>query len=83
MDAIEALKAARDAVKALIEAPFVADELGYGEREREMYECEHRQALLQSLDITDLFCGVCGTWYAPDASCGCENVEWDSSCIRE
>lgn len=70
----EALNAARNAVKALMEEYFITELHGYGEQERELYHKEHVKALLQALNITESLCVACGSWYPSDSSCGCEEI---------
>lgn len=70
-DAETSLKAARAAVKALVEEHFVATELKFVDAERENYHTRHWQELLKVLGITDAFCSGCGQWHDPNASHDC------------
>lgn len=72
------IEAARAAVKALIEENFHCTEMGYGPAERDLYHERHRKALLEALGITEVFCGLCGTWYAPDVQHNCFEVPGQS-----
>lgn len=62
---------AREAAKVLIEENFHATEAGFGPEERDHYHARHWQDLLEALGITEVFCGLCGTWYARGAQHDC------------
>jgi hypothetical protein len=65
MSGLDNLDQARDAVKGLIEEPFVAATNGYEEQDRQAYREHHWIRLKEVLGLTESFCEVCGQWYTP------------------
>jgi hypothetical protein len=63
INALENLDRARDAVKGLIEEPFVEASYGYEERDRDAYHAHYWNRLKEAVGLTESFCAVCGQWY--------------------
>lgn len=65
MAAMACLDHARDAVRGLIEEPFVVSKYGYEERDRDAYHAHYWDKLTKAVGLTENFCAVCGQWYPP------------------
>lgn len=63
--ALDNLDRAREAVKGLIEEPFVEASYGYEERDRDAYHEHHWNRLKEAVGLTESFCALCGQWYPP------------------
>jgi hypothetical protein len=63
------LQQAREAVEAIQEENFIADEVGLGTEEREIGHALNWRKLLDALGITSCVCSLCGTRYEGEHQC--------------
>ncbi len=64
----ERLQQAREAVEALQAEYFIAQENGFGPRERDDYHASQWQKLREAVTARE-FCSACGTHYAGEHQC--------------